>query len=603
MLSTCIMPPLLAGRYQITEVLGGGTFGRTYLAKDMMRPRHPFCVVKELLQFSDRELLRKAQRLFDQEAKILEDLGKHPQIPQLLAHFTEDNQFYLVQEYICGHELRQEIKPGEPWSEERVVELLQDILTTVQFLHENRVIHRDLKPANVMRRKEDSRLVLIDFGAVKQQLSEFTGLTVPIGTKGYMPSEQAFGQPKYCSDLYAVGTIAIEALTGKCAHLLPSDEDLEIIWQPSASHASPQLREVLRKMVRYHFNERYGSAEEVLEELNNIATPTVTPPIVGTENSQSSPPKPVPPPIQAITIIPTAPPQPTEPQPVDPAILAVPQSTEIPLAKFGFEVVMVNQEGNVIKRENKEARYFQENLGKVESWGSDILLDMVAIPGGTFLMGSSPGEGNDCECPQHSVTVPPFFMGKFLITLEQWRRVASLPQVKRPLKSNPSSFEGDRLPVDSVSWYDCEEFCARISRYTKKNYRLPSEAEWEYACRAGTATRFHCGQTLTSNLANYGGKYGKTTPVGNFPPNSFGLYDMHGNLWEWCADCWHKDYRGAPIDGSIWSYSDEGRRLLRGGSWDEIYLYCRCQSRLSRAAFIRVWYYGFRVVLPLAMTT
>lgn len=151
---------------------------------------------------------------------------------------------------------------------------------------------------------------------------------------------------------------------------------------------------------------------------------------------------------------------------------------------FRFEVLTVNRRGEIVKRENREAQYFQENLGE------GVFLDMVAIPGGTFLMGSPPeekGRDND-ESPQHSVTVEPFYMGKFEVTQAQWRRVASFPQVKRALESNPSHFKGESLPVEQVLWYDCEEFCARLSRYTGNFYRLPSEAEWEYGCRAGTTT-------------------------------------------------------------------------------------------------------------------
>ena len=173
------------------------------------------------------------------------------------------------------------------------------------------------------------------------------------------------------------------------------------------------------------------------------------------------------------------------------------------------------------------------------------------------------------------------------------------------------------MPVEQVSWYDCEEFCARLSRYTGKSYGLPSEAQWEYGCRARTTTPFHFGETLTTDLANYDGNYNypyadapkgeyrqKTTPVGSFLPNGFGLYDMHGNLWEWCADHWHENYDGAPTDGSIWLSNDErSARLLRGGCWNHASALCRSRSRRSGGADFRGWDFGFRVVCPLAMTT
>ncbi|HBR00830.1 MAG TPA: protein kinase [Cyanobacteria bacterium UBA11691] len=607
----------LAGRYQIERELGRGGFGITYLARDLHLPGHPLCVVKQLKpQFNDPKQLDTAKRLFETEAKTLQQLGKHPQIPQLLAYFTQGGEFYLVQDYIQGHELSQEIQPGKPWSEEQVIRLLQDILTPLRFVHQNGVIHRDLKPDNLMRRKGDQKLVLIDFGAVKQELSQLTRLrgstqlTVAVGTPEYMPSEQSQGRPKLCSDIYAVGIIAIEVLTGKQPDLLSFDEDLEVIWQPLASHASPELRRVLQKMVWYNFKERYASAQEALDAVKTLQNPTTT------------------------QVIEQAQPKIGTPKSVNPTVLSIDQSPETSLAnKFRFEVLTVNRRGEAVKRENREAQYYREDLGE------GVFLDLVAIPGGTFLMGSPPdehgqfprfySEERDNERPQHSVTVQPFYMGKFEVTQAQWRRVASFPRVNRALKSNPSHFKikkgllsffdsdnlfPDNLPVDSVSWYDCEEFCARLSRYTGNSYRLPSEAEWEYACRAGTTTPFHFGDTLITDLANFNGNYTyanepkgeyreKTTPVGSFPPNGFGLYDMHGNLWEWCADHWHNNYNVAPIDGSIWLSSDEStNRLCRGGSWNDASANCRSGCRYSYAAGNRYNNFGFRVVCPLAMT-
>jgi formylglycine-generating enzyme required for sulfatase activity len=204
---------------------------------------------------------------------------------------------------------------------------------------------------------------------------------------------------------------------------------------------------------------------------------------------------------------------------------------------------------------------------------------MVAIPPGQFKMGSPDGQGRDDERPQHLVTVSAFFMGKYPITQAQWKAVASLPKIERDLSLNPSKFSGNNRPVEKVSWYDAVEFCQRLSKATGRDYRLPSEAQWEYACRGGTTTPFYFGETITPDLANYDGNYiyaqgpkgiyrQETSPVGKFPPNAFGLYDMHGNVWEWCADAWHNNYYGAPRDGSVWiKNGDDNRSLLRGGSW------------------------------------
>jgi formylglycine-generating enzyme required for sulfatase activity len=252
---------------------------------------------------------------------------------------------------------------------------------------------------------------------------------------------------------------------------------------------------------------------------------------------------------------------------------------------------------------------------------------MVAIPGGTFIMGSPSKELKrmDRESPQHPVTVQPFFMGKYQVTQAQWRFVAQLPQVNKKLKPDPSIFKGDNRPVEKVSWYDAVEFCDRLSQYTGRTYRLPSEAEWEYACRAGTTTPFHFGETITTDLANYdgtdgennewSGSYGsgpkgvyrkETTEVGSFGvANNFGLYDMHGNVWEWCQDDWHRNYKGALIDGSAWlnNKEDNNDKLLRGGSWDNNPDYCRSASRNSHLLDYFYNNIGFRVVCSGAART
>lgn len=210
---------------------------------------------------------------------------------------------------------------------------------------------------------------------------------------------------------------------------------------------------------------------------------------------------------------------------------------------------------------------------------------------------------------QHRVTVPSFAISQYPITQAQWRFVARLPRIDRDLALDPASFKGDRRPVEQVSWHDAIEFCARLSERTGKLYRLPSEAEWEYACRAGTTTPFHLGETITPDLANYDGTrvYGQgvqglyrqqTTEVGSFGiVNGFGLSDMHGNVWEWCLDHWHPSYQGAPLDGSAWiADGDDRYRLLRGGSWYDVPVYCRSAYRVRNTPHNQNYNVGFRVV-------
>ena len=250
---------------------------------------------------------------------------------------------------------------------------------------------------------------------------------------------------------------------------------------------------------------------------------------------------------------------------------------------YEFESVTVNRRGEIIKKTPGRAKYYREDLG------NGVYLDMVYVAGGKFIMRSPSSEkksdrSKGKEEPQHEVTVPSYWMGKYAVTQEQYQAI---------MGNNSSRFQGAKRPVE-VSWDYCQGFCQKLSSKIGKDYRLPSEAEWEYGCRAGTTTDFHTGETITSNLANYDGNHtyaeeGKglyreeTVEVGTFPPNGFGLYEMHGNLWEWCKDGWHYNYRGAPKDGRAWTdnHSQTDTRVIRGGSWNFYPDHCRSAFRGS----------------------
>jgi CHASE2 domain-containing sensor protein/predicted Ser/Thr protein kinase len=265
---------LLNKRYRITELLGSGGFSHTYLAEDLQRPGNPQCVVKYLQPArNDEEFLAVARRLFNTEAEILGILGQHPQIPQLLAYFEENQQFFLMEEFIQGHSLRQELTSGKCLGEAKVVDLLKELLEILVFVHNHHVIHRDIKPSNVIRRERDGRLVLIDFGAVKQiqpQQMEQENHTVAIGTAGYAPPEQFMGYPKLNSDIYAVGMMGIQALTGTPAKQLERDPNTGALFWRHLAKTSEELAAVLDKMVSYYWSSRYQSASEVLEHLEHL---------------------------------------------------------------------------------------------------------------------------------------------------------------------------------------------------------------------------------------------------------------------------------------------------------------------------------------------
>lgn len=277
---TGMIGQIFGGRYQILKQIGQGGFGVTFAAIDIGRPGNPQCVVKQFKPMStDPYTLTNAKRLFNTEAEKLERLGHHEQIPRLLAFFEENQQFYLVQEYIEGHDLTQELISGQQLSEPIVIKLLQDILEVLAFVHQQNLIHRDIKPSNIRRRQSDGKIVLIDFGAVKEVSTQVVNpqgqqtLTVATGTPGYMPGEQAKGQPTFHSDVYAVGIIAIQALTGINPYPggFPTDSQTgEILWRTQAQ-VSPKLANIIDKMVRYDYRQRYPSANEALQAVKALS--------------------------------------------------------------------------------------------------------------------------------------------------------------------------------------------------------------------------------------------------------------------------------------------------------------------------------------------
>ena len=534
---------ILQERYRSVRVIGEGGFGRTFLAVDKQRLDTP-CVIKQFLpQQSGSAALEKATELFKQEAFRLRDLGKHSHIPDLLAFFPQEGRLYLIQEFIEGKNLLDELQQKGKFSESEVKQILVELLPILQFVHDNKVIHRDIKPENIIRSSQTGALFLIDFGVSKEVGGTvLTRVGTITGTPGYAPPEQLRGMVFPNSDLYSLAVTCIRLLTG---HLQKADGDdllfdsmrMQWTWKQYVS-VSQELEIVLDKMLQDLPINRFQSAYEVLSSLEKQ--------IVSTS--------------------------------------AQIQNSSISLQGFIPNTISSRFNPAISSTQN-------ENLG------NGVVLEMVAIPGGKFLMGSPEGQGDDSEKPQHQVTVPPFFMGKYPVTQAQWERVADLPKVKIDLRSKPSHFKGANLPVENVSWHDAQEFCARLSKATGKLYRLPSEAEWEYACRGNTTTPYYFGDTITTDLVNHRNKYGQTTEVGKFPPNAFGLYDMHGNVWEWCEDGWHKNYINAPIwpNDSIPWISSNNKQILRGGSWIDLRGLCRSACRNGNNAYYRCYDYGFRV--------
>ena len=295
----------------------------------------------------------------------------------------------------------------------------------------------------------------------------------------------------------------------------------------------------------------------------------------------------------------------------DRSLANVSQSNSADLPTYDFATVKVDRQGKEKTRSYHRASLHAENLGNYQT------LAMVLIPAGKFDMGASVEEraSSDRERPRHQVKVSSFLMGKYPITQAQWRTVAKLSSIKRELKSDPSHFKGNNRPVECVSWLDAVEFCDRLSVATGKQYRLPSEAEWEYACRGNSKgdsnSPFTYGATLTDKLADYASGYvyaseksisyrSQTTDVGSFVPNAFGLYDLHGNVAEWCADSWHENYQSAPNNSKVWQKGGNQKwRVLRGGSWANKPSYCRSAHRSGYLAKSLNRTIGFRIAMDL----
>jgi eukaryotic-like serine/threonine-protein kinase len=626
---------LLRNRYCIQQPLAAGCFCVTYLATDCDYYRHKYVVIKHLKpQNKNPALLQVARRLFETEAMALKRLGDvTDRIPTLYAYFEDHSEFYLVQEFIEGQTLSQELERGK-LSTTATIQILREILTGLSFVHAENTIHRDLKPDNIIRRSNDNKLVLIDFGAVKEVYQNTrtasrtsTLASIGFGTEGYMPSEQAMGYPKLSSDIYAVGAIGIECLTGREPHELFDEELLEFKWRHLYQASNPRIDPlisplvvVLNKMLHQRHLDRYTNASEALAaidalilERDSVAKNQSDLQVLPSQKSASifdrvsinrstflklmglgtlgA--------IGAFSIAKIIQPSESELDVNQEIKSAGIMPTIDRLAITKVTSIQLNNRGDIIDRQMSHAHIFQEELG------IDVLLTMIQIPTGTFMMGSPDREAGqeNSEAPQHPVHVSTFYVGQTQITQAQWNAIC--PDKSVTFGSN------SQLPVDSISWLDAIEFCHRLSTKTGRKYRLPSESEWEYVCRATTTTPFAYGATISPSIVNYNGErpYAqiakgicreKSTPVAIFPPNLFGLYDMHGNLWEWCLDEWFANYHGAPTDGSargdLESRDENKQRVVRGGSWFSSGQMCRAASRSSLPASYRHNHYGFRVV-------
>ncbi|MGA8897579.1 MAG: bifunctional serine/threonine-protein kinase/formylglycine-generating enzyme family protein [Planktothrix agardhii] len=540
---------LYGDRYTIIRKLGEGGFGITYLARNR---KGEDIVIKTLLdkilidadfvEFRDKYL-----RDFKDEATRLA-VCRHPHIVEIENVFREGSLPCIAMEYIAGKNLWELVRGKVVFPEAEAVRYIQQIGNALTVVHDKGLLHRDIKPHNIMKREGKTEAVLIDFGIAREFIPNRTQTHTNVVSDGFAPLEQYYEQARRgeYTDVYGL---------------------------------SATLYCLLTNQVPPPVFVRTGMGRDVLKPLNqvvNVSNRVHEAVMKGLELRPEDRPQSV---LEWLEIL------------VHPD----------PFKTVSFETVTVNSTGQINNRRQAQAQIWSENI-------NGIILDLAVIPAGNFLMGSPSNEPqHDIEWPQHTVNIASFLIGQYAVTQAQWRAVAALPKRQIDLEPDPSDFKGDNLPVDSVTWFKAVEFCDRLSEFTGRTYRLPSEAEWEYACRAGTTTPFYFGETITTDLVNYDGNYTydsgpegifreKTTVVGSFPPNPFGLYDMHGNVWEWCADPSHDNYNGAPTDGSVWeSGGNTESRCLRGGSLDYDPGGCRSAYRDSNDPDACHYSCGFRV--------
>ena len=556
---------LKKGQYEIIDTLGQGGFGITYLAQDHKRKKQ--VAIKSLnvsflkQRYRDKygntegfgEFLAEEQDKFNTEAMVLATFD-HPHIVKVYPElFQENGLSCMVMEYVKGKNLEQYLYANGVFSESAGLEIIKGIGEALIYIHGRNYLHRDIKPANILLRESDNKAILIDFGLAREvnfaELMSLTNAKTPV----FAPPEQFENRSNFTPalDIYALAATLYVIIA--------------VHEPPFIPLPSPYLNAKIMLDMKMAIEPPQKYNSQISQKVNDAI-------LKGMELDYQNRP-------QSITEWFT--------------FLGI-QSQNNHLKTFTFEVVTTNAKGSIINKRNHSANYFVEDLG------NGVKLEMVEIPAGTFYMGSPENEEGryDSESPQHQVTVPSFFVGKYPLTQAQYQAI---------IGNNPAYFKGNNRPVECVSWNNAVKFCQKLSQKTGKNYKLPSEAQWEYACRAGTTTPFYFGEGITPDLVNYDGDYayaaapkgqdiGQTTDVGIFPPNAFGLYDMHGNVWEWCEDDLQENYINAPINGSALINLNVTRKMLRGGSWFNYPDHCRSAYRYNFNFAYKNSNIGFRVM-------
>jgi len=605
------------GRYRIDNYIGQGGFGITYKATNINADKQGSIVsdvvIKELFilgcsrkgldvteQLISKDNYAKAKQRFLEEAEILKKFDS-PNIVKVFDVFEENNTVYYVMVFTTGITLKELIdkQPDKRLTIADSLKYITQLLLAIEQVHSKNLLHSDIKPSNVMITPNGS-VVLIDFGSARQYAQDKQVSQTIMISHGYASPEQYSEkhERKAYSDIYSIGATLYYCITGHkpmdaLDRFRPGTSE-DLIEQPQKYNKQipDKINNIILKSLHINSDIRYQTAKEMLDEMDEktikLNKPIEKPPISKNKYNKTL----IFSLIAALIIIIALLINKCDSgdKKIDNAIDTI--STEKVVLNAEREKHIIDSIAKVEKEKiDAEAKADAEAKVKAEAiknanyteTTAGLNIKMVFIKGGTFIMGSPESEvDRENNEMQHRVTLSNFYIGRYEVTQKQWRAV---------MGNNPSHFTNcDNCPVEMISWYDAQEFIKKLNAKMGKTYRLPTEAEWEYACRAGTTTPFNTGHNLTTSQANYDGSLPynnnakgvyrkKTMPVGSFAPNAWGLYDMHGNVGEWCSD-WYGNYTSdaktnptGPISGSY--------RALRGGSWYCISQNCRSANRFN----------------------
>lgn len=631
-------------QYVIESILLRSGYGLFYRAKDTK--------IDQLVTINATKIFWRgksnAQQLEKKLIQQAEDIAKKCHSPYIVTLkptvFLEKDQAYMVMNYPQGIDLGSYIDQNGALPSDEALNIVIRIASAVNLLHKNKAVHQDIKPQNIVIDSETQNPVLINYGMAIRLFALSSRKNFQNLNDCFIPPEKLQENPQLSigSDIYSLAATLYTLATGK----IPVSANLRMYQNaslPTPKEMNPRLSKVfsdavmkgleLERTQRPHhlkdwldlFNQEDDSFLSVINDiptsLDDVSTGSlkILDAIVSndegysesTNNESNDEDSSTPILVNDETIVQTA------KRNIAPPTITKRETNYPDIEKFTFETVKLQQEKKLFGLISKQEKNLITSEGQffLEYLGDGVNLEMVFIPEGTFMMGGNKHEkGREKnENPQHSVTLKSFYMSKYPITQIQWRVVSRFPKCNRNIKPKPSFFNGRNCPVERISWLDAQEFCKRLSKYTTRNYRLPTESEWEYACRGNSETIFSFGDLITPELANYDSQTEqnrksknakmetkKTTPVDNFYPNAFGLYDCHGNVWEWCEDHYTNSYACHPRDGSAYyDPTNNPERVVRGGSWSLPATYCRSAKRNSYIADSTYNFIGMRVVCVL----